>query len=712
MAPWITILIWNSFRWWMLTLAALAVAVSNVDSAGILGLMSGIAGGIAAGEGLYRKQVRLLPSIVCVAGCFLLVLFVAMLAESWPVLSREWSAGAMLQCSIFLRMCGVFFLLTGLLRRFALQFPLLLLLELVTAAGMFAFPFISRRDGQIFRPLWFSDWAWGQGMDPGTLLAGLGIVVTVVFAALLVAETRKREAFGILIVLVFLGMLMGHLISAQEEKNTSASVVNQAMKTDYEPQPSPPNPDSSGSPPSPPLAVVTFGDDYVPPEGVYFFRQEVWTDFNGQRLVPPESPSRRVDVLNHFPVATETIPFPFKDLFRKQVHATVSLLGALNAPLALDSPLSFSPNPNPNPRLFIRSYQFLSNALLAQISFLGATMELYPFLLKQSAGNPAWSEEDLNHYLEWPDDPRYQALAREIRSGVTDKLKASPLVQAHAVIRYLEQNTSYSLKATHTLVKDPTADFLFGNRIGYCTHLAHAAVYLWRSLGIPSRVATGFMVSAREQRGGSLVIKGHHSHAWPELFLEDYGWIVLNPTPETVLDHNQIPPDDAVTQMLGEMNQTPLNYESSQDSGFTQVSGTDTVYDVVFQTLVLITGVSVLLLYGVKIWRRKISVKLFEKKIGVLGYRVCLDRLSDAGRIRTFGETREAFADRVARDIPGFAQITRKHLEAVLGGERMHQDIQEWRQLLQQNAVELKSSMPPVRWWTGLLNPVSFFWSK
>ena len=39
-----------------------------------------------------------------------------------------------------------------------------------------------------------------------------------------------------------------------------------------------------------------------------------------------------------------------------------------------------------------------------------------------------------------------------------------------------------------------TAAFLFGNFTGYCVHSAHASVYLWRSLGLPARIGTGYLV--------------------------------------------------------------------------------------------------------------------------------------------------------------------------------------------------------------------------
>ena len=46
---------------------------------------------------------------------------------------------------------------------------------------------------------------------------------------------------------------------------------------------------SDGSAPAP-MAVVLLGDDYSPPSQAFYFRQEVWSHFNGSRLVAPNRP--------------------------------------------------------------------------------------------------------------------------------------------------------------------------------------------------------------------------------------------------------------------------------------------------------------------------------------------------------------------------------------------------------------------------------------
>ncbi|UYM05364.1 transglutaminase family protein [Solicola gregarius] len=71
--------------------------------------------------------------------------------------------------------------------------------------------------------------------------------------------------------------------------------------------------------------------------------------------------------------------------------------------------------------------------------------------------------------------------------------------------------------------------FLKDDRVGYCEQFASAMAMMARSLGIPARVAVGFLDG--EQNGDTYVFRGTDMHAWPELYLEGVGWTRFEPTP-------------------------------------------------------------------------------------------------------------------------------------------------------------------------------------
>jgi transglutaminase-like putative cysteine protease len=71
--------------------------------------------------------------------------------------------------------------------------------------------------------------------------------------------------------------------------------------------------------------------------------------------------------------------------------------------------------------------------------------------------------------------------------------------------------------------------FLFETKRGYCQQFATAFAMLARVQGMSTRVAVGFLPG--ERQGDEFVVSGLHTHAWPEVYFEGYGWVRFDPTP-------------------------------------------------------------------------------------------------------------------------------------------------------------------------------------
>ncbi|WP_028650611.1 transglutaminaseTgpA domain-containing protein [Nocardioides halotolerans] len=71
-----------------------------------------------------------------------------------------------------------------------------------------------------------------------------------------------------------------------------------------------------------------------------------------------------------------------------------------------------------------------------------------------------------------------------------------------------------------------------GGRVGYCEQFAAAMAVMARELGIPARVAVGFLEPERVGKD-TWVYSSHDLHAWPELFFSGSGWVRFEPTPPT-----------------------------------------------------------------------------------------------------------------------------------------------------------------------------------
>ncbi|QBE47865.1 transglutaminase domain-containing protein [Leucobacter triazinivorans] len=67
-------------------------------------------------------------------------------------------------------------------------------------------------------------------------------------------------------------------------------------------------------------------------------------------------------------------------------------------------------------------------------------------------------------------------------------------------------------------------------RTGYCVHFASTYAVMARSLGLPSRVAVGY-VSRPSSPTGWTAVRARELHAWPEVHVDGVGWVAFEPTP-------------------------------------------------------------------------------------------------------------------------------------------------------------------------------------
>ncbi|AHE98638.1 transglutaminase TgpA family protein [Thioalkalivibrio paradoxus] len=77
---------------------------------------------------------------------------------------------------------------------------------------------------------------------------------------------------------------------------------------------------------------------------------------------------------------------------------------------------------------------------------------------------------------------------------------------------------------------DRTDAFLFETRAGYCEHYASALAVLMRAADIPARVITGYQGGQWMDAGQYLRLRQADAHAWTEVWLEQAGWVRVDPT--------------------------------------------------------------------------------------------------------------------------------------------------------------------------------------
>jgi len=149
----------------------------------------------------------------------------------------------------------------------------------------------------------------------------------------------------------------------------------------------------------------------------------------------------------------------------------------------------------------------------------------------------AYSEEDLRlpvkskeRYLQLPDGMgRIEELARKITLG-----SKSPLQRALSIEKYLKANYTYSLSTEPPPPDMSVIDyFLFNSKKGFCEHYSTSMALMLRTIGIPSRIVTGFYVGNISPAGEYVIVRQSNAHSWVEAEI-DGSWRRFDPTPASI----------------------------------------------------------------------------------------------------------------------------------------------------------------------------------
>ncbi|GGT64532.1 transglutaminase TgpA family protein [Streptomyces lateritius] len=147
---------------------------------------------------------------------------------------------------------------------------------------------------------------------------------------------------------------------------------------------------------------------------------------------------------------------------------------------------------------------------------------------EQLAGAPSASAKLLSEYTKVPDslpaDVKSTALevTRGARNDYERAVKLQDWFATDGGFRYdVEVESGTGVQAISRFLQQ---------REGFCVHFSFSMAAMARSLGIPARVAVGFMPGT-PQSDGTMSVGIRDAHAWPELYFEGAGWMRFEPTP-------------------------------------------------------------------------------------------------------------------------------------------------------------------------------------
>jgi transglutaminase-like putative cysteine protease len=128
-------------------------------------------------------------------------------------------------------------------------------------------------------------------------------------------------------------------------------------------------------------------------------------------------------------------------------------------------------------------------------------------------------------YLELPPNfpESVRNMAEEVTAGAPTTYDAMIALQ-----NWFRTEFEYSLEIPQGHGNSAIEAFL-RQRIGYCEQFAGTFAAMARSLGVPARVAVGFTQGVPEN--GAFSVLGKNAHAWPEVWFDQLGWVLFEPTP-------------------------------------------------------------------------------------------------------------------------------------------------------------------------------------
>lgn len=216
------------------------------------------------------------------------------------------------------------------------------------------------------------------------------------------------------------------------------------------------------------------------------------------------------------------------------------------------------------------------------------------------------------HDLQLPEliDPRIQALAEKLTADYQNDWDKAMRLEQHMRSQY-----AYTLDTLANQNNIPVSDFLFNDKRGHCEYFATSLTLMLRSIGIRSRMVTGFVANDYNPVTGYYEVKGINGHAWVQAYLND-GWVTLEGTgayPPPLEKTDQEPPSthEELKEYLENLEEHEARLEKQPMTliDFTRLvvymllTLLETVWHWLGILMPYIAGIIVLALMGYFVWR-------------------------------------------------------------------------------------------------------------
>jgi len=137
---------------------------------------------------------------------------------------------------------------------------------------------------------------------------------------------------------------------------------------------------------------------------------------------------------------------------------------------------------------------------------------------------PQWVR---NNYLQLPPTvpQRVSDEAWRVVGDTSNMYEAAANVEQH--LRGFKYSTRVPVPPAD---RDWVSFLLFESKEGYCDYYATAMMVMLRAVGIPARVASGYVTGDWDPATQSYSVSEKHAHTWTEVYFPGYGWITFEPS--------------------------------------------------------------------------------------------------------------------------------------------------------------------------------------
>jgi transglutaminase-like putative cysteine protease len=151
-----------------------------------------------------------------------------------------------------------------------------------------------------------------------------------------------------------------------------------------------------------------------------------------------------------------------------------------------------------------------------------------PTIAQMKAAPSEYPEWVTDRYLQLP--PNFPERIHQLTINLTQD-SPTQYDKVLAVTHYLRENIDFQ-----EIIPSPPSDrepidwFLFDFRKGFCNYYATAEIMMLRTVGIPARLSVGYAEGEGTSNGNVFQVYEKDSHAWPEVYFSNVGWVEFEPT--------------------------------------------------------------------------------------------------------------------------------------------------------------------------------------